>query len=141
MCNTNKFCPQPRYLLILLHILPTCTHMHTGQGQTCTSITDVTMNGEEFLVDVSGTPCVRCLNSLGQREPATQWVLGSLIVPSNPNPPGLDRRSDGVLVFLDPLLYVVDEGALLSCLNSEGQLRNLRAFSNGKNDDNKEGLN
>ncbi len=93
------------------------------------------MSGEEFLVDVSGTPCLRCLNSLGQSEPATRWIIGSIIVPDS-NPPGLDRRSDGVLVFLDPGLYIVGGGGgtLLSCLNSEGLFRNLRAFSNGKYD-------
>ncbi len=115
--------------------------MHTGQGQTCTSITDVRMTGEEFLVDVSGTPCVRCLNSLNESNPATLWVLGSVIVPGIPNnPPGLERRGDGALVLMDPLLYIVDGGTLLSCSALPTLQFQSHVFSNGKYGDNKEGL-
>lgn len=97
----------------------------------CSSHTDVTSDNFQVLVNVSGTHCVRCVESNGQFDAGTFYFLGGTPVFGGPDAVVVD----GVFTILDGGRAITPGSTplILGCQVVGGlQYANIELFSSGK---------
>ena len=79
--------PRPDYWCPKFTDIPFSPHPHLieGQGQLCTSYSDITSSDIELFLDTSGNPCIRCLDINGIAQSNTVFSLnGELVLDNHP---------------------------------------------------------